>query len=171
MTYQYSDIDPLESMYNLARRFPGGIEGLAVALGRRMGKHVVPSVLRNKLRPGIQTHFLTAEEFDHIMDLGEEAGVERAKAPLQALNYRHGLVAVDMSQVAVSGRDILGKLATVSKEFAELVAEVTKDAADGKVTGRECERICKEALEVMQAAMALSMSAEIAAGKREVAAE
>lgn len=162
MTYEYSDIDPLESMYNLARRYPGSVEGLAVALGRRMDKHVDPSVLRNKLRPNIYSHFLTAEEFSLIMELCQEANVLRPFAPLQAMNLRHGMVAVDIPAGPTATQDIIRKVGVLSKEFAELVAVVMEDASDGVIDAKECERIKKEAFDVMQAVVQLTTAVEAA---------
>ncbi|QUN29526.1 hypothetical protein KB879_06145 [Cupriavidus sp. KK10] len=158
MTYQYSDIDQHEALYNLARRYPGSIEALAHAMGRRQGKTVSPNVLRNKLRPGIDTHFLNAEEYSLVVELCQEGGVEGALIPLQAMCWRHGLVAVSPPPAGQDSRDIFARLSTVSREFADLVAEVTADAADGRINAGERERIHKEALEVMQAVMALTMS-------------
>lgn len=163
MTYQYSDIDQHEALYNLARRYPGGIEALAHAMGRRQDKQVSPNVLRNKLRPGIDTHFLTSEEFSLIVELCEEAAVIGSKVPVQALCWRHGLVAVEPPPATVTGKDLIVKLGNMSREFAELVTEVTADAADGVICTAERNRIHKEALEVMQAVMALTMAADAAA--------
>lgn len=165
MTYQYSDIDQHEALYNLARRYPGSIEALAYAMGRRQNKTVSPNVLRNKLRPGIETHFLNAEEFSLVVELCQEAGVDGAMVPLQAMCWRHGLVAVAPPAAGQPSRDVFARLATVSREFAELVSEVTADAADGHISDAERERIHKEALEVMQSVMALTMSIDVVADK------
>jgi len=163
VTYEYSDIDQHEALYNLARRYPGGIDALAHAMGRRLDKQVSPNVLRNKLRPGIDTHFLNAEEFSLVVELCEEAGVQGAKVPVQALCWRHGLVAVEPPPPTVTIRDVIVKLGSVSKEFAELVTEVTADAADGVICMAERERIHKEALGLVQAVMALTMAADAVA--------
>ncbi|WP_439685083.1 Transcriptional regulator [Cupriavidus oxalaticus] len=163
MTYEYSDIDQHEALYNLARRYPGSIEALAYAMGRRQNKTVSPNVLRNKLRPGIQTHFLTAEEYSLVVELCQEADIDGAVIPLQAMCWRHGLVAVSPPPAGQPSRDIFAKLSVVSREFADLVTEVTDNAADGSINAQERERIHKEALEVMQAVMALTMSVDTVA--------
>ncbi|MFS8930967.1 phage regulatory CII family protein [Cupriavidus taiwanensis] len=163
MTYQYSDIDQHEALYNLARRYPGSIEALAYAMGRRQNKTVSPNVLRNKLRPGIETHFLNAEEFSLVVELCQEAGVEGAVIPLQAMCWRHGLVAMAPPPAGQASRDIFARLGGVSREFADLVSEATAGAADGRINAAERERIHKEALEVMQAVMALTMSIDVVA--------
>ncbi len=162
VTYQYSDIDQHEALYNLARRFPGGIDALAFAMGRRQGKVVSPNVLRNKLRPGIASHALSYEEASLVVELCEEAGVASAKVPVQAFCWRHGLIAVEPPFGEASTKDVFGTLGVLSREFAELVAAVTERAADGEISVRDRERIHKEALDVMRAVMQVTMTADAA---------
>ncbi|MGO4154362.1 phage regulatory CII family protein [Cupriavidus sp. YAF13] len=163
MTHEYSDIDQHEALYSLARRYPGSIDALAHAMGRRQGKAVSPNVLRNKLRPNIATHSLNAEEYSLVVELCEEAGLKGAKVPLQAMCWRHGLVAIEPPAATATGRDVLARLSQVSREFAELVAEVTADTADGCISADERQRIHKEALDVMQAVMELTNEVDVAA--------
>jgi hypothetical protein len=170
MTYQYSDIDQHEALYNVARRYPcGGIEGLAHAMSVRLGKQVSPNVLRNKLRPGITTHALNAEEFSLVVELCEEAGVDGAKVPVHALCMRHGMVAVEPlpSDAMATVTDLMVHLGNVSREFADVVKAVTEGAFDGHIKSDEAERIRKEAMEVMQAVMALSQAASRAVEQEE----
>lgn len=171
MTYEYSDIDQHEAIYSLARRYPGSIEALAHAMGRRQGKLVSPNVLRNKLRPGIDTHSLNAEEFSLVVELCEEADVAGAKVPLQALCWRHGLIAIEPPAADVTAKDVMAELGRVSQEFADLISEVSNSSADGVITSAEAARIRKEALEVAQAAMRLTMAADRAAGELSEAGE
>ncbi|CAG9184209.1 phage regulatory CII family protein [Cupriavidus respiraculi] len=163
MTYQYSDIDQHEALYSLARRYPGGIDALAQAMGRRQDKQVSPNTLRNKLRPGIESHAMSAEEFSLVIELCEEAGVERHNAPLQAMCWRHGLVAVEPPRPGLVAKDVVGTLGSVSREFADLVAEVSVGVADGRLSPKESERIQTAALELMREVLGLSMTAEVVA--------
>lgn len=165
MTYQYSDIDQHEALYNVARRYPGGIEAIAHAMGARLGKQVSPNVLRNKLRPGITSHALNAEEFSLVVELCEEAGVDGAKVPVHALCMRHGMVAVEPlpSGAIATVTDLMIHLGKVSREFADVVKVVTEGAEDGRIEPKEADRIQQEVMEVMRAAMALSQAATRAA--------
>ncbi|MNS26110.1 hypothetical protein D3C72_580240 [compost metagenome] len=166
MTYQYSDIDQHEALYNVARRYPaGGIEALAHAMSVRLGKQVSPNVLRNKLRPGIATHALNAEEFSLVVELCEEAGVDGARIPVHALCMRHGMVAVEPlpAGAIATVTDLMIHLGNVSREFADVVKVVTEGAEDGKIKPDEAGRIQQEVMEVMRAAMALSQAATRAA--------
>lgn len=169
MTYQYSDANQHEALYNVARRFPGSIEALAAAMSVRLGRNVSPNVLRNKLRPGIDTHFLSAEEFSLVVELCEEAGVDGAKVPVHALCLRHGLVAVEpvRDDADVTVTDLMIHLGNISREFADVVKVTTEGASDGAITRAEAERIQKEAMEVIRAAMALSQVAGRAADQGE----
>jgi len=169
MTYQYSDANQHEALYNVARRFRGSIEALAGAMSGRIGRNVSPNVLRNKLRPGIDTHFLSAEEFSLVVELCEEAGVQGAKVPVHALCLRHGLVAVEplAGDASVTVTDLMVHLGNVSREFADVIKVTTEGASDGEITRAEAERIQKEAMEVMRAVMALSHVAARAAEQGE----
>ncbi|QBY56137.1 phage regulatory CII family protein [Cupriavidus oxalaticus] len=170
MTYQYSDIDQHEALYNVARRYPGGgIEALAHAMTVRLGKQVSPNVLRNKLRPGITSHALNAEEFSLVVELCEEAGVDGAKIPVHALCMRHGMVAVEPlpAGAIATVTDLMIHLGNVSREFADAVKVVTDGADDGKIKPHEAERIQKEVMDLVRAAMALSQATARAAEQAE----
>lgn len=162
MTHTYSDANQHEALYNVARRYPGNIEGLAQAMSVRVGRNVSPNVLRNKLRPGIDTHALNAEEFSLVVELCEEAGVEGAKVPIHALCMRHGMVSVEPLPLSenVAALDVINHLGKVSKEFSDVVAAVTEAVAgDGIIQPREAERIEREVMEVVMAAMRLKQYA------------
>lgn len=165
MAYQYSDADQHEALYNVARRYPGSIDGLAHAMGVRLGRPVSAHTLRNKLRPGMTTHALNAEEWSLVVELCEEAKVEGAKVPLHALCLRHGMVAFEavMPDADVATSDLIVGLGNVSREFADVVSAVTSGMADGRLEAAEVARIHKEAIEVVQAVMALTRVATRAA--------
>src|SRR5690242_14530555 len=87
MTRRYSDTNQHDALYTIARAYPGGIEELAARLG------VSPNVLRNKLAPGIASHYVSFEETSQIIHLCHAAGVKGALMPLHALMSRHGMAA------------------------------------------------------------------------------
>lgn len=153
MTHMYSETSQHEALYNAARKYPGGIDGLAHALSVRLDKRISPNVLRNKLRPGIDTHHVTLEDFSLILELCEEARVNCAAQPLNALCWRHGHVAV---QVPVADPDDPNPARTVCAVMSKIgvVAEtVAKAAEDGVITERELEAIEADFLKA-QAALA-----------------
>ncbi|MFX5660835.1 phage regulatory CII family protein, partial [Acinetobacter baumannii] len=67
-----------DALYKIARAFPGGLEALA----QRMDMSV--NVLRNKLAPGIDTHYPSFEEVSQIVELCKQANVKDATLPLHA---------------------------------------------------------------------------------------
>lgn len=88
MTKEYSNINPDEALYNLARKYPGGVEALALRLGRSA------NVLYKQLSPGVDTHHLSPDDFLRIIEMCAEVGMEDAPVPLHALCFRLGHVAV-----------------------------------------------------------------------------
>lgn len=163
MTYRYSDIEPLEALYSRAMKY--GIAPLAAKLGMRMDKQVSEPVLRNKLRPGVQTHHVTVPEFSHIIDLLEEGGDDKAKMPLRALCWRHQMLAVDIPLDGGRGSpaELLAQLGVMAKEFGEVVREVTAASGDGRISTAERDRIHTEAEQLMRAIMGVCQLVDVAA--------
>ncbi len=161
MTHLYSDVSQHEALYNAARRYPAGIEGLANALSARLGKRISPNVLRNKLRPGIDTHHVRLEDFSLVMELCEEARVDSALQPLDALCWRHGCVAVEIPDVDPNDPNPARTVCEVMAKIGTVAAGVAKAAEDGVITEAELEAIEGDFLRA-QAALA-SWRAEIRA--------
>lgn len=151
MTYLYSDANQHEALYNTARKYPGGIEGLASALSARFGKRVSPSVLRNKLRPGIDTNHVTFEDFSLILELCEEARVDGALQPLDALCWRHGRVPVATAVVDDFDADPSHAVCKVMSKIGRLADTVAKAAEDNVIDERELENIESEFLRASKA--------------------
>jgi hypothetical protein len=158
MTYEYSDIDPLEALYSRAMEY--GVERLASDMSRRMGKQVSPVVLRHKLRHEVKTHQLALEEFSVITELLEAHSDADAKMPLRALCWRHGMLAiavpVDVSEV--TPKDIMAQVGDLASEFGDVIQEVTTSTADRRITPKERQRIQLEAEQLAQALMRLCRS-------------
>ncbi|BCL92129.1 phage regulatory CII family protein [Ralstonia pseudosolanacearum] len=151
MTHRYSDADQHEALYNLARKYPGGIEGLASALSARLDRRISPNVLRNKLRPGIDTHHVTYEDFSLILELCEEARVPGAIAPLEALCWRHGRIPVELPQVDTDDANPARTVCQVMARIGGLAATVAKAAEDNVITEAELEAIEGEFLKAQVA--------------------
>ena len=161
MTYLYSDVSQHEALYNAARKYPQGIEGLADALSARLNKRISSNVLRNKLRPGIDTHHITLEDFSLVLELCEEARIDGALQPLDALNWRHGRVAVQIPEVDPDDPNPARPVCQVMAKIGTVADTVTKAAEDGVITVAELEEIEGHFLRA-QAALA-SWHAEIRA--------
>ncbi|RLK45964.1 phage regulatory CII family protein [Cupriavidus plantarum] len=154
MSYEYSDADQHEALYNVARRYPGGgIVALAAALSQRLAKRITVPVLRNKLRPGINTHHITFEDLSLIIELCQEANMPDATMPLEALCWRHGLVPVALPRAGEDLGDPAQAVIRVMKEIGDVATAVTKAADDGVITEAELDDIEREFIEA-QAAIA-----------------
>lgn len=146
MTLRYSSMNPADALYTIARAYPGGIEALALRL------QMSPNVLRNKLRPNIDTHHVTSEEESLIMELCEEAGVKDPLMPLVAKNWRHRMMAFPIPAVdTMSDHDLTEALCRAMKEFSDLATTASLAIADKKVTLAELDAIEKEAQEALAA--------------------
>ena len=139
MTRRYSDLNQHDALYKIARAYPGGIDALAQKL------NISSNVLRNKLAPGITSHYPSFEEVSCIVHLCQEAGVKEAHLPLHALLARHGMAAFLVPEPAQISNDDLSQ--TVCKVISQIgdVAEAVSDALMDKViTEREAELIERE---------------------------
>jgi hypothetical protein len=133
--------------YNLARAYPGGAEALAL----RMKKN--PTSLSHELR-GQGTAKLGLEDAAALTALSGDLRI------LEAWNAEHGLIVIRTP--LVTSDDPGGCLSALSKtaqEFSLLVAEVSSDMSDGRISDNELQRIEREGAEVLAAIHALLSSA------------
>ena len=151
MTYEYSDINQHDALYNLVRAYPGGLEAVA----QRMS--MVPDTLRKKTRPAIETHHANFEEVSVIIELAEEARVPTAFVPLHAFCWRHGHVAVKLPFGDPDADDLLKQLVEVMGDEGQLANAIGGSLAnDKKIDRREFEEIeiniekCLHALVVLR---------------------
>lgn len=150
MRHQYSDINQHDVLYSVARAYPGGIEALAPRMG------VTAPVLRNKLRPGIDTHYMSFEQVSLLLELVDEARVPNAKLPIRAFCWRHGMVALDVTRIKAEPTgdtdlnraygNVLNELGDISKKFGEALA-------DGRVSHAEVDALELEFEQLVAAAM------------------
>jgi hypothetical protein len=149
MTRRYLDMNQHDALYTVARKFPGGLDALARALGMSV------NVLRNKLSPTIASHYPSFEEVSLIVECCHKAGVSDAHLPLHALLVRHGMAAFVVPQPEAARQDDLSQ--TVCRVMSEVgaVAEAVSGALlDGIITPVEAdliERKFQSALSVLGA--------------------
>jgi hypothetical protein len=139
MTRKYSDMNQHDALYKVARAYPGGLEALALHLQMSV------NVLRNKLAPGIDSHYPSFEELSMIVQACEEAGVKDALLPLHALLGRHGMAAFRVPEPDQISNDDLSQ--TVCRVMSQVgsVAEAVSDALmDGVITMAEADLIERE---------------------------
>ena len=139
MTRKYSDMNQHDALYKVARAYPGGLEALAARLG------MSANVLRNKLAPGIETHYPSFEEFSRIVELCQQAGVKEAHLPLHALLGRHGLAAFVVPEPEeVRDDDLSQTVCRVMSQVGDVAEAVSTALLDGVITDAEADLIDRE---------------------------
>ena len=139
MTRRYSDMNQHDALYKISRAYPGGIDALSHKLG------ISSNVLRNKLAPGIASHYPSFEEVSNIISLCQAAGVKEALLPIHAMLNRHGMAAFAIPEADQLSADDLSQ--TVCKVMSQVgnVAEAVSDALMDKViTEHEADLIERE---------------------------
>lgn len=149
MTCAYAEMNPQDALYVAACAYPGGLEALA----HRMGKSA--HVLRNKLRPAIDTHHTSLQEFSMVLDFLAEARQPDADLPLQALCWRHGFVPVRLPEGDVDGDGICRQMLAKVREDGELAAAIERALGDSRIDARELDRIERSAMESLVAHLVL----------------
>jgi len=128
-----------DALYKIARAYPGGLEALASKMG------VSVNVLRNKLAPGIESHYPSFEELSVIVEHCHEAGVKDAHLPLHALLSRHGMAAFAIPEPdQVSKDDLSQTVCRVMSRVGDVAEAVSTALLDGVITDAEADLIERE---------------------------
>lgn len=139
MTRRYSDMNQHDALYKVARSYPGGIDALAERLGMSV------NVLRNKLAPGISSHYASFEEVSNIITLCQTAGVKDAALPLHALLARHGMAAFLVPEPEqISNDDLSQTVCRVMSQVGNVAEAVSEALLDNVITEREADLIERE---------------------------
>jgi hypothetical protein len=145
VTLRYSPMNQADALYMIARAYPGGLEELAKDMG---GMSV--NVLRNKIRPTIDTHHCSDEETSRIMELCEDRGMKDAKLPLIAKCFRHRMIAVPMPEAAdINDDGMTVSLCNAVKEFSEVATSASVAISDRRVTIDEFRDFQQQAQEAL----------------------
>lgn len=139
MTRRYSDMNQHDALYKVARAYPGGLEALAQEL------QMSANVLRNKLAPGIASHYPSFEEVSCIISLCQAAGVKDATLPLHALLARHNMSAFSVPEPAqINNDDLSQTLCKVMSQVGDVAEAVSESLMDGVITELEADLIERE---------------------------
>lgn len=139
MTRRYSEMNQHDALYKVARAFPGGLEALAAEL------KISVNVLRNKLAPGIDTHYPSFEEVSMIVAQCKKAGVKDALLPLHAMLGRHGMAAFLVPEPdTISDDDLSQTVCRVMSQVGGVAEAVSGALMDGVITNIEADLIEKE---------------------------
>lgn len=138
----------LDACLQLARRYPGGIDALALRLGRR------PDTLRKELT-GVPGYKLGVDEEETIVALCLAAGVPDALAPLTAAAANAGALLLPLPCTAAGDLPSLQRLADAAREFGEFAGALAQAEADGKISANERKRIEREGSQLVAAIQAV----------------
>lgn len=139
MTRRYLEMNQHDALYTVARAYPGGLDALAQKMG------ISANVLRNKLAPGITSHYPSFEEVSEIVELCHEAGVKDALMPIHAMLARHGMAGfVVPSPEKVAADDLSQTVCLVMAQVGGVANAVSQALLDGVVTNLEADLIERE---------------------------
>jgi hypothetical protein len=128
-----------DALYKVARAFPGGLEALAVEMA------ISVNVLRNKLAPGIDTHYPSFEEVSLIVGHCHRAGVKDALLPLHAMLGRHGMAAFLVPEPeSISEDDLSQTVCRVMSQVGNVAEAVSVALMDGVISTTEADLIERE---------------------------
>lgn len=123
-------MDVLDAAYRTVHGYPGG----AVSLAPRMGKR--PASLSHEVRPPVGSAAkLGLLDAITIMEFANDLSI------MHAMASRMGGMFIPLTASLDDADDAGTRVGRVAQEFAELMAEVLADTADGKITGTELRRI------------------------------
>ncbi len=139
MTRRYSDMNQHDALYKIARAYPGGIDALALKL------NISANVLRNKLAPGITTHYPSFEEVSVIIQACHDVGIKEALLPLHAMLSRHGMAAFVVPEPEqVNNDDLSQTVCRVMSQVGNVAEAVSEALIDNVITEREADLIERE---------------------------
>ena len=124
--------------YRIGHEFAGSVAGLASL----MGKGEV--VLRNKLNPNSETHFLTIQEFETMTDFAQ-----RNQDVAEYFSEKAGGVFMKLPTMPESDMALLDLFMGAMKELGEVSAAFQKSYADGDITSKEFAEISSEIDDVL----------------------
>lgn len=147
MTCRLDQRNPMDALYDRAKKYPGGIEALASRLG------VSAKGLYNKFEHNNDTHHLRHDEFESTIALLAAANVPDAFAPLRALCWRFDHVGVHVPSLSTVpdsdlARDVV-RVAAETGDVARRADEAIRD--DGVIDSREWGEIDREIEEAVRA--------------------
>ena len=146
MTYRLDPGSPLDAVYDLAKRYPGGVDAVAHRLKAQV------ATFYKKLSHNVETHRLTLDEFERTLHVFAEANMPDAFQPLHSLAWRFDHVCIPVPHVSSDCPNELSiGVMKIAQEIGDVARETANAAQDGVITKREYERIDREIEEAMSA--------------------
>lgn len=123
---------------NQAEDFPGGISGMAAAIGKNKFSLAHELSCTGTAKLGLRD----------AVKMDKRSGAYRI---LDAYAAECGRITVPLPEALAHGDSDMLNLGQVAKEFSDLVKEVTTRAADGDISANDLERIQREWAELVSA--------------------
>jgi hypothetical protein len=132
----------LDAARSLVRRFPGGIEAVAVRLDKN------PSTLRHEVA-GSDAYKLGIQDAELLTQMAIEQGVDNPMQILNIMATNCGALVVPLPGLQRGPASTFEDLAGAAKEFADFIAATSSAVADGKVSGNELREVDRELAELI----------------------
>lgn len=120
-------------LHRVGHAYPGKVPALAARMGIR------EKVLQNKLNPNMETHHMTEDEIELMLDF---ADANRRVA--QFFADKSDCLVIAMAPATSSDMELLDAYIHAVKKLAEFGAEFQSDFADGRIDNIEFARITRE---------------------------
>lgn len=141
-----------DAAYRLAHAYAGGISALAARMGAN------PHTFQNKLNPNCETHHVYIEDAEAMTTFSQDPQIAQALA----LACGHVCIPVLPSKRG----ELATEIATVGKEFGDVMAATLKALEDGRVTERELAEFDRQFHEHLAAAVRLRTELQTRIPKR-----
>lgn len=126
-------MDLMDTIHEVAKSYPGGIEALAHRMGKNSG------TLRKKLLPNVDTHELTVNELRTIVDYADTDRVA------QAFAAERGLMCISMPDFdGLSDKAILELFLIHQEQLGDWTLKIREAMDDGEIDWDEMLKIQKE---------------------------
>lgn len=132
-------------LHRLGHAYPGKVPALAVRMDEK------ERVLQNKLNPNMETHHMNEDNIELMLDIIPDGNFLAA----QFFARKGNGIVIHLIETGSSDMELLDCFIRAVNELGEFGAEFQRDFADGRITGREFERIVKESDEAIAAILEL----------------
>lgn len=137
-----------DAALQLARSMPGGVESLAVRLGKSA------HTLRHELT-GSGTAKLGLLDAESIGMFAQQVGHPNALAVVTSMAANLGAMVISLPSAATTCEDTFRGLADAAREFSDFVGSVAEASSDGVITANELRHIDRELTNLISRVQAL----------------
>lgn len=137
-----------DAALQLARSMPGGVEALAVRLGKSA------HTLRHELT-GSGTAKLGLLDAESICIYAQQSGSSGALSVVTAMATNLNAMVIPLPAAVCACEDTFRGLADAAREFSDFIASVADASSDGVITANELHRVDQELMDLMSRVQAI----------------